>query len=163
MPLEQAHKGNMGNPITPSGGCRLTPGNARNSFTTIFEEGLGGNWPAQKPPGDHTIHLGRGNPHVLKPGTDSEAKSCFSGVPLLLKISPRPSREPDSRPRARWWVQGPKCGPQGQKYQSCALKSMQKTVVNIPNGAICCKSWPKTILRHWQQNLARIPGDKRHV
>ena len=64
-----------------------------------------------------------GKPNVLKPGTISKAKSCFLGVPLLLKTSPRPSREPDSRPPARWWVWGPKCGPRGQKYQSCVLKN----------------------------------------
>ena len=40
---------------------------------------------------------------------------------------------------------GPKRGPRIRKYQSCAVKTMQDAVVNIPKGAICCKLRPKTI------------------
>ena len=79
----------------------------------MIEEGLGGNWLAQRPPGSHTSQFGRGKPNVLKPGTISKAKSCFGGVPLLLETSPRPSLEPNSGilhqnvvPMSRMWSPG---------------------------------------------------------
>ena len=39
----------------------------------------------------------------------------------------------------------PKIAPGVENTKVVCRKNMQKTVVGIPNGAICCKLWPKTI------------------
>ena len=44
-----------------------------------FLMGFGENWLSQRPPGYHTIHLGRGKSHDLQFGNHSSAKPCFSG------------------------------------------------------------------------------------
>ena len=105
---------------SPPRGNTGAPGEALPKFFQIGEIPLepffgrvgDENWPAQRPPGYHTIHLGRGKPHILKSGTISKAKSCFLGVPLLLKTSPKPSPETDSDrnvgPRSQMWSPGPK-------------------------------------------------------
>ena len=67
-------------------------------------------------------------------------KIMFFGPPVL---------GPKNDPR----LLGPRCGAWAPKIGSgvkcikvAGRKTMQKTLVVAPNGAICCKLWPKTIL-----------------
>ena len=65
--------------------------------------------------------------------------TIFFQAPLLVKKGPRPSRGSKSG------IGVPKIAPGVEKTKVACRKTMQKTVVGTPNGAICCKLWPKTI------------------
>ena len=112
----------------------------------IFWWGLGGNWLAQRPPGYHTIHFPRTDPREPSWGTISSTKPSFPGPHFWPQKVPGPAGTPIWNRGPKFGIPGSKNDPRGRKYQICAPNTMQNPVFRIPNGAICCKLWPKTIL-----------------
>ena len=75
------------------------------------------------PMGDHFFH-----------------KTIFFQVPFSGKKGPRPSWGPNLKSGV------PKIVPRVENTKVACRKTIQNPVVGIPNGAICCKLGPKTIL-----------------
>jgi hypothetical protein len=74
----------------------------------IFWQGLGGNGPAQRPPGHHTIQSPRTDPHKTSWGTISSTKSCFSGPHFGPKKVPGPAGVQIWDPGSPKWSPGMK-------------------------------------------------------
>ena len=64
----------------------------------------------------------------------------FFQPPFLV---PKPSR---ASPGPNFWSGVQKWAPGPENQKDAHRKTMQKTGLGIPNGAIWCKLWPKTIL-----------------
>ena len=62
----------------------------------------------------------------------------FAGPIFGQKRSP-------AQPGSKSGIGVPKIVPGVENTKVACRKTMQKTVVGTPNGAICCKLWPKTI------------------
>ena len=126
-------------------------GFGENPCKTFPWEGLGGNWYTQRAPGYHTNHSPRKKSGETSWGTDPSTKLCLSGPPFWA-----PKRAPGlPGPRSRVW--SPKMVSGVKHTKVAGRKSIQKSAVNAPNGAICCKSWPITILKRGAQ-IWRAPG-----
>ena len=101
-------------------------GKLENPCKMFFWQGLGGNGPAQRPPGYHTIQSPRTNPPQTTWGTISSTKSCFPGPCFCPKKVPSPAG-------THIQVLGSQNGSRGRTYQSCVLK----------NHAECSGRYPK--------------------
>ena len=87
----QRHKGPIGiHHGGPGGAPELFP-NSGKVGKIIFWEGLGGNGPAQKRPGYHTIHFGLTESPQPPWGTLSSAKPSFFGPHFWVKKVPGPA------------------------------------------------------------------------
>ena len=114
----------------------------RESGGNYFLGGFGRKWPCPKaswaPYNPFPSHGSPSNPmgdHFLH-------KTIFFQAPCLVKKGPPASQGPNLGSGV------PKIAPGVENTKVACRKTMQKTVVGTPNGAICCKLWPKT-MSHW--------------
>ena len=121
------------------GGPRTDP-ETREGGENVFLGGFGRKWPCPKaswapynpfpsdripcnPMGDHFFHT-----------------TIFFQAPFLVKKGHRPSRGPNLGSG------GSLKSPRVENTKVACGKTIQNPVVGTPNGAICCKLGPKTIL-----------------
>ena len=96
----------------------------------IFWEGLGGNGPAQKRPGYHTIHFGLTESPQPPWGTLSSAKPSFFVPQFWLKKVPGPAgtlQDPNLGSGVPKMVSGV------ENIKSAYRKTMQNPLVDTPN------------------------------
>ena len=84
-------------------------------------------------------------------GDQSLHKVMFFGPPFWAQKGPRASQALDLG------LGAPKMGSGVKNIKVGDSKTMQNPLVNAPNGAICCKLWPQTILGWGPQILGGNP------